>query len=87
MENDDKKYFKGYMYLNYDIELDSSKFPDMVKNTMAELDRLYYETDDWVSYDAMCDALLTNAKVALMNGRITDRDFRLLEEKYDLVGG
>lgn len=59
----------------------------MVKNTMAELDRLYYETDDLVSYDAMCDALLTNAKVALMNGRITDRDFRLLEEKYDLVGG
>ena len=81
MENDYKKYFKGYMYLNYDIEI------DMVKNTMAELDRLYYETDDWVSYDAMCDALLTNAKVALMNGRITDRDFRLLEEKYDLVGG
>ena len=81
MENDYKKYFKGYMYLNYDIEI------DMVKNTMAELDRLYYETDDWVSYDAMCDALLTNAKVALMNGRITDRDFRLLEEKYDLVEG
>lgn len=81
MENDYKKYFKGYMYLNYDIEI------DMVKNTMAELDRLYYETDDWVSYDAMCDALLTNAKVALMNGRITDRDFSLLEEKYDLVGG
>ena len=75
------------MYLNYDIEIDSSKFPDMVKNTMAELDRLYYEIDDWVSYDAMCDALLTNAKVALMNSRITDRDFRLLEEKYDLVGG
>lgn len=87
MENDYKKYFKGYMYLNYDIEIDSSKFPDMVKNTMAELDRLYYETDDWVSYDAMCDALLTNAKVALMNGRITYRDFSLLEEKYDLVGG
>jgi len=81
MENEYKKYFKGYMYLNYDIIIDSSKFPDMVKNTMAELDRLYYETDDWVSYDAMCDALLTNAKVALMNGRITDRDFRLLEEK------
>ena len=78
---------KNYMYLNYDIEIDSSKFPDMVKNTMAELDSLYYETDDWVSYDAMCDALLTNAKVALMNGRITDRDFSLLEEKYDLVGG
>ena len=78
---------KNYMYLNYDIEIDSSKFPDMVKNTMAELDSLYYETDDWVSYDAMCDALLTNAKVALMNGRITDRDFRLLEEKYDLVEG
>ena len=72
------------MYLNSDIEIDSSIFPD---NTMAELDRLYYETDDWVSYDAMCDALLTNAKVALMNGRITDRDFSLLEEKYDLVGG
>lgn len=84
MENDYKKYFKGYMYLNCNIEIDSSIFPD---NTMAELDRLYYETDDWVSYDAMCDALLTNAKVALMNGRITDRDFRLLEEKYDLVGG
>lgn len=78
---------KNYMYLNYDIEIDSNKFPDMVKNTMAELDSLYYETDDWVSYDAMCDALLTNAKVALMNGRITDRDFSLLEEKYDLVGG
>ena len=84
MENEYKKYFKGYMYLNCNIEIDSSIFPD---NTMAELDRLYYETDDWVSYDAMCDALLTNAKVALMNGRITDRDFSLLEEKYDLVGG
>lgn len=84
MENDYKKYFKGYMYLNCNIEIDSSIFPD---NTMAELDRLYYETDDLVSYDAMCDALLTNAKVALMNGRITDRDFSLLEEKYDLVGG
>lgn len=36
------------MYLNYDIKIDSSKFPDMAKNTIAELDRLYYETDEWV---------------------------------------
>ena len=54
---------------------------------MAELERLYYETDDWISYDTTGDALLTTAKVAIMNGRITDKEFKLLEEKYDLVGG
>lgn len=35
----------------------------------------------------MCDAHLTNEIVTLMNGQITEKNFRLLEEKYDLVGG
>lgn len=87
MQEDFQKYFKGYMYLNYDIEIDNSHFPEYMKKLMVELERLYYETDDWISYDTTGDALLSAAKVAIMNGRITDREFKLLEEKYDLVGG
>lgn len=87
MEQDFQKYFKGYMYLNYDIKIDTSNFPEMIQNIISELERLYYETDDWIMYDAKCDELLTKAKWALLNGKITNKEFSMLEKKYDLVGG
>lgn len=87
MSVDYKKYYKDFMYLNYDMKLDLDRYTDRMKRLMAELERLYFETDDFVSYDAISSELLSVAKIALMNRRITDRDFHLLEEKYELIGG
>lgn len=87
MSVDYKKYYKNYMYLNYDMELDLNRYTDRIRRLMGELERIYFDTDDFISYDTVSSELLSAAKIALMNRRITDRDFHLLEEKYELIGG
>lgn len=77
MENNEDEY----LMINHNIELDISKLPKLMQNTIADLEE-YEKQGEWVMYDGLADGLESFAKSALLQNLITEAQFDQVLKKY-----
>ena len=77
MENNEDEY----LMINHNIELDISKLPKLMQNTIADLEE-YEKQGEWVMYDGLADGLESFAKSALLQSLITEAQFNQVLKKY-----
>lgn len=71
----------SYQQIDYSINIDSSKFPKLIQNTMKTLEE-YDRNGDWIMYDGLALGLESFAKSALLENRITEIKFNQILKKY-----
>ena len=67
--------------INKEIELDTSKFPKMMRDIIHELEE-YDANGDWVAYDNISDGLEVLAKHCYANHIISQYDYNQILKKY-----
>lgn len=77
MENDKDEY----LMIDHTIELDVSKLPKLMQNTIADLEE-YEKQGEWVMYDGLADGLESVAKSALLQNVISEAQFNQILKKY-----
>ena len=70
-----------YLMIDHTIELDVSKLPKLMRNTIADLEK-YEKQGEWVMYDGLADGLESFAKSALLQNVISEAQFDLVMKKY-----
>lgn len=66
-----------YLMIDHTIELDVSKLPKLMQNTIADLEE-YEKQGEWV----MSEGLESFAKSALLENKISESQFDLVMKKY-----
>ena len=67
--------------IDHTIELDVSKLPKLMQNTIADLEE-YEKQGEWVMYDGLADGLESFAKSSLLQNVISESQFDLVMKKY-----
>lgn len=70
-----------YLMIDHTIELDVSKLPKLMQNTIADLEE-YEKQGEWVMYDGLADGLESFAKSALLQNVISEAQFNQILKKY-----
>ncbi len=70
-----------YLMIDHTIELDVSKLPKLMQNTIADLEE-YEKKGEWVMYDGLADGLESVAKSALLQNVISEAQFNQILKKY-----
>ena len=73
-----------YLMIDHTIELDVSKLPKLMQNTIADLEE-YEKKGEWVMYDGLADGLESFAKSALLQNVISEAQFNQILKKYPTV--
>ena len=63
------------------IDLDISKLPKLLQNTIMEMEK-YDEENEWAMYDGLSGGLESFAKSALLENKISDEQYDLIIKKY-----
>lgn len=77
MENSEDKY----LMIDHTIELDVSKLPKLIKNTIQDLEN-YEKLGEDIMYDGLASGLESFAKSALLQNMISEEQFYLIVRKY-----
>lgn len=73
---------KDFMYIDENYPIDTT-LPKHLLDYISELDG-YYESDDWMSFDSLLDALEGTIKNYCIEGRITEKQLDTLFRRYGL---
>jgi len=76
-----KNQNNNYIMIDYSIELDKSKLPKLIQNTITDLEK-YAKDGEWIMYDNLAGGLEGVSKSLLLANKITDSQFEQIMKKY-----
>ncbi len=71
----------GYLMIDHNIELDTSKLPKSVQNLIKDLEK-YDAEDNWEMYDGISSTFYAVVKSLYASGVFSEKQYKLLLKKY-----